>query len=493
MIELPAKVRDAIFRQDFIAFLRKAYEILYPGETLIWGWYLEAIAHFLEDCRGKRARKIINAPPRSLKSFIVSVAWVAFTLSRDPTHRFICCSYPGDLATKLHAVCRRLMESDWYCSLCPTRLEKSTENELITTKGGYRYATSVGGTLTGLGADTIILDDPLSADEARSEVSRRNVNQWFPKALMSRLNNKKAGAVIIVMQRLHMDDLTGHLMEIGGWDRLCLPAKAPKDASIPLWRGDYAWKADELLQPLREDDSVLDELKRQFGAEAFNALYLQAPVPAGGNMLKPEWLKWCELAPTRQSSDQVVISVDTAAKATATSNYSAMLVFLVRKSNEFYLIEIYRKRLEFPDLLAAIEALITKYKPNAVLIEDHSSGTGLCQQLQKNGVAGVIPIRPINDKATRMSTETPKLQAGNLILPKVASWIDDFMVEYLAFPNAKYNDQIDALSQFLNWQSNRPAPSTFAYEFIDVRDHGGYAAVLGAPAAEDILYWRGFR
>jgi predicted phage terminase large subunit-like protein len=170
-----------------------------------------------------------------------------------------------------------------------------------------------------------------------------------------------------------------------------------------------------------------------------------------------------------------------------------MLVFLVRKTNEFYLIEIYRKRLEFPDLLAAIEALITKYKPNAVLIEDHSSGTGLCQQLQKNGVAGVIPIRPVNDKVTRMFTETTKLQAGNLILPKTAPGIDDFMVEYLAFPNVKYNDQIDALSQFLNWQGNRPAPSTFAYEFIDVRDHGGYAAVLGAPTAEDILYWRGLR
>jgi predicted phage terminase large subunit-like protein len=296
-----------------------------------------------------------------------------------------------------------------------------------------------------------------------------------------------------VMQRLHMDDLTGHLMEIGGWDRLCLPAKAPKDLLIPLWRGYYAWKADECLQPMREDDSVLDELKRDMGAEAFTTQFLQAPVPAGGNMLKPEWLKWCELAPARHSSDQVVISVDTAAKATATSNYSAMLVFLVRNANEFYLIEIYRKRLEFPDLLAAIEALITKYKPNAVLIEDHSSGTGLCQQLQKNGVAGVIPIRPVNDKVTRMFTETTKLQAGNLILAKTAPGVDDFYLEYLAFPNGKYDDQIDALSQFLNWQGNRPAPSTFAYEFIDVSDHSRYAAVLGAPAAEDILYWRGFR
>ena len=193
MIEVTPQERDAIFRQDFIAFFLKAFEILYPGEKLILGWYLEAIARFLEDSRGKRARKIINAPPRSLKSFIVSVAWVAFVLSRDPTHKFMCVSYSGDLAAKLHASCRRLMESDWYCNLTSTRLEKSTENELVTTQGGYRYATSVGGTLTGLGADTIIVDDPISADEARSEVSRRNVIEWFTKALMSRLNNKKLG------------------------------------------------------------------------------------------------------------------------------------------------------------------------------------------------------------------------------------------------------------------------------------------------------------
>src|SRR5262245_52511666 len=121
MIDVTPQERDAIFRQDFIAFFLKAFEILYPGETLILGWYLEAIACFLEASRGKRARKIINAPPRSLKSFIVA-AWIAFVLSRDPTHKFICASYSGDLAAKLHAICRRLMESEWYCNLTSTRL-----------------------------------------------------------------------------------------------------------------------------------------------------------------------------------------------------------------------------------------------------------------------------------------------------------------------------------------------------------------------------------
>jgi hypothetical protein len=130
MTAITPQERDAIYRQDFIAFFLKAFEILNPSQELILGWYLEAIARFLEDCHGKRARKILNAPPRSLKSFIVSAAWVAFVLSRDPTHKFICVSYAGDLAAKPHASCRRLMESDWYCNLTSTRLEKSTENEL---------------------------------------------------------------------------------------------------------------------------------------------------------------------------------------------------------------------------------------------------------------------------------------------------------------------------------------------------------------------------
>jgi predicted phage terminase large subunit-like protein len=351
--------------------------------------------------------------------------------------------------------------------------------------------------LTGLGADTIIVDDPISADEARYEVSRRNVIQWFTKALMSRLNNKKLGIVIIVMQRLHVEDLTGHLLEIGGWDLLCLPAKAPRDMSVRVWRGAYAWKMDEPLQPSREGHDVLDEIRRQLGAEAFNTQYLQAPVPADGNMLKREWLKWCEVAKTRQPSDEIIISVDTAAKATASSNYSAMLVFLVRNNNDFYLIDVCRKKLEFPNLLAAVVALITKHKPSAVLIEEHSSGTGLCQQLVKSGFTGIIPIRPVSDKATRMFTETPKLQAGNLILPKVAPWIDDFTIEYLAFANGKHDDQIDALSQFLNWQGNRPAPSTFSADFgndaDDIRAVGYSVPGLGAPSPEDILYWRSFR
>jgi predicted phage terminase large subunit-like protein len=167
-----------------------------------------------------------------------------------------------------------------------------------------------------------------------------------------------------------------------------------------------------------------------------------------------------------------------------------MLVFLVHNNNESHFSDVVRKKLEFPDLLAAIEALIRKHNPNAVLIEDHSSGIGLCQQLKKKGYTSIIPIPTIKDKATRMSTETPKLQAGNLILPKVASWIDDFKVEYLAFPNGKHDDQIDALSQFLNWQGSRPSPSTFSFDFIDVRDHGGGAPALGAPSPEDILYRR---
>ena len=185
--------RNAILRTDLLAFAQGAFAWLRPNEPFSPEWCHEAITSVLTGIQGKRARQIINAPPRSLKSFLVSVAWVAFKLGHEPTHKFICASYSQDLANHLSTECRRLMASNWYCRLFPTRLVKSTEDELVTTAGGFRLARSVGGTLTGLGGDVLIIDDPLNANDAESDLNRTNVNVWFTRTLMSRLNSKVAG------------------------------------------------------------------------------------------------------------------------------------------------------------------------------------------------------------------------------------------------------------------------------------------------------------
>ena len=482
--ELTPAQRDAIYRSDFLACAQAFFNVLEDGRRFEPNWHHEAIALLLLDSNGKKTRKYLNAPPRSLKSFLVSTAWVAFKLGHEPAHKFLCASYSHDLANNFGAQCRKLMQSELYCRLFSTRLSKITDNELVTTKGGFRIASSVGATMTGLGGDTLIVDDPLNANEAYSETSRRNANTWFSGTLMSRLNEKRAGAIFVVMQRLHQEDLTGVLIEMG-WDGLVLPAYAPRDTVIQIGNWKHIWKEGEPLQA-REPLEVIEDQKRQSMSAVFAAHYMQDPVPEAGNMLKRDWLKWCELRPVRQPRDVIVQSWDTAVKVTSTSDYSVCLTILVRNNNEYYLIDVWRKKVEFPELCMAVLSEAQKHKPNAILIEDHASGSPLIAQCRRNGMTGIVAKRPVADKKTRMYGETAKLEAGSLILPKSAPWLDEFLMEYLGFPGGKYDDQIDALSQFLNWRTEVEASVQFECDWGD--DHGSGTAGLGAPSIEEMLW-----
>ena len=214
--------------------------------------------------QGVNRRLLITQPPRSLKSICVSVAYVAWLLGHDPTRRIIVASYSGNFATELHRQFRMVVGSAWYQALFPTtRWERETDSEMITSKGGSRFATSIGGTLTGRGADLIIIDDPLNATEAQSETSRRRVIEWYGGALVSRLNDKEKGAIVAVMQRLHEDDLAGHVLRQGEWMHLNLPSTATEDQEIPLGRGlTHRRKQGDLMHPEREKRSrFLEDIK----------------------------------------------------------------------------------------------------------------------------------------------------------------------------------------------------------------------------------------
>ena len=476
----PRVLRDAIFRTDFYAFAQKAFEILYPSLQLQLTWHLELIAQDLVDVmNGKERRLIVNAPPRSLKSFLGSVAFPAFVLGRNPALQMICVSYAQDLANDFSTACRRLMESDFYRTLFPSvRLIKSTENELQTDAGGFRYATSVGGGLTGRGADILIIDDPLNANQAYSESVRTGVNDWYSQTLLSRLNDKQKGAIVVIMQRLHQYDFTGYLLEQGGeWKHRKLPASAPKDTPISLPGRQFIWKQGEPLQPQREPISLLEKIKKDMGLPRFSAQMDQEPVPESGNMLRKDWLKFCEVSPSRQPGGMIVQSWDTAVKATEASKFSVCLTFLIHNKNEYHLIDVFRQKLEFPELNKLVIAHAQKYNADVIIIEDQSSGSSLIQTAKRNGLQGVVPVRPDTDKRTRMYNQTPKLEAGSLILPKSAPWVSDFLEEYLAFPDGRYNDQIDALSQFLSWRTNKEN-CVFNFDF----GHGDEPE--GAPSGE---------
>jgi hypothetical protein len=226
---------SALLRSDLRSFIRKSFQTILPGTPYLPNWHVDAIVYQLMRVQaGDISRLLINQPPRSLKSICVSVAYVAWLLGHDPTRRVIVVSYATELAAELHRQFRMIIDAPWYRALFPAmRPARDSGAELVTTAGGGRYATSIGGTLTGRGADLIIVDDPLKAEEAMSEPARKRAIDWYAGTLVSRLNDKENGPIIVIMQRLHENDLAGHLIGQGGWEHRSA-AIAVDDSVIPL-------------------------------------------------------------------------------------------------------------------------------------------------------------------------------------------------------------------------------------------------------------------
>src|SRR5215831_15838023 len=204
-----------VLRQDYLTFVARCFCDLNPQVKLAMNWHLEVIAAKLMEVReGKLRRLIINLPPRHLKSLMASIAFPAWCLGHDPSAQILCVSYAQDLADKLARDCRSITMSPWYRRIFATRLaaQRQAVQEFVTTRQGYRLATSTGGVLTGRGADIILIDDPLKPEDALSEVLRRAANEWYDHTLYSRMNDKRHGAIVIIMQRLHEDDLVGHVL-----------------------------------------------------------------------------------------------------------------------------------------------------------------------------------------------------------------------------------------------------------------------------------------
>ncbi|MGY8682392.1 phage terminase large subunit [Bradyrhizobium sp. UFLA05-153] len=451
---------SVLLRTDFHSFVWKCFNTIARDATYVENWHIEALAHQLMLVRqGKMQRLIINMPPRALKSICVSVAYVAWLLGHDPTRRIIVVSYSNELALELHRQFKMVIDSEWYQRAFPAmRLAKDTGLEAVTTLGGCRYATSVEGTLTGRGANLIIIDDPHKADEALSGKARSRVMNWYQGTLVSRLDDKQNGQIIVVMQRLHPDDLSGHLLRTENWNHLNLPAIAPDDCRIAIGPNRFKrWHRGEPLQPKREDAHVLEAVQRETGSQRFAAQYLQQPVPDGGNAIKREWLLVYDQCPVQQPGDRIVQSWDVAAAIGDSNDYSVGTTWLKRK-NSYYLLHVFRDRLAYPDLRRKIPQLARQFGADTILIEKAGFGLSLLQDLRNDppyGMPHPIAIVPKGDKQDRLAAQSAKIEAGQVLLPREAPWLADFLSEILAFPNGRHDDQVDSVSQFLFWASNR--------------------------------------
>ena len=266
-----AAVLAALLRTDLRYFVRKSFQTILPGTVYLTNWHIDAMVYHLGQVEaGNNTRLLMNQPPRTLKSLCTSVANVAWLLGHNPSRRIIVVSYSNELAAELHRQFRMIVDAPWYRALFPRmRPAKDTGTELVTTAGGSRYATSVGGTLTGRGADLIIIDDPHKAEDAMSELARKRVNDWFGGTLISRLNDKERGPIVVVMQRLHEDDLAGHLLEQGNWRHLDLPAIAVEDSIIPVGPNKFHERREgDVLHAARESREALDRIGALYDVEA---------------------------------------------------------------------------------------------------------------------------------------------------------------------------------------------------------------------------------
>jgi hypothetical protein len=288
----------ALLRRDLVSFAQGCFSELNPRTRFAMSWHIEIIAAKLTALRGGKIRRlVINLPPRHLKSLLASVAFPAWCLGHDPSAQILCVSYAQDLADKLSRDCRHILASDWYRGIFPTRLspQRAAMPEFDTTAQGCRLATSVGGVLTGRGADIVIIDDPLKPEEALSQAQRQMANEWYDHTLYSRLNDKLAGAIVVIMHRLHEDDLVGHVLAQEEWEIVRFPAIAEDDESQlvdtlfgPL---NFTRRRGEALHPEREPRAVLEHIRRTIGEYNFAGQYQQAPAPLGGGLVKAAWFR----------------------------------------------------------------------------------------------------------------------------------------------------------------------------------------------------------
>ncbi len=459
MAPSPGNMYAHLLRHDLCAFIHRSFLELEQTEFHS-NWHIEVLAAKLEDVRhGRCKRLIVNVPPRHLKSLAISIAFPAWILGHEPAKQILSVTYAQDLSDNLARRSRTLMTSAFYEALFDTRLSKGREaiSDFETTNGGYRLSTSIGGVLTGRGADLIIIDDALKADDALSEPRRRSVNEWYDNTLRSRLNSQEKGAIIIVMQRLHADDLVAHVQQTEKWDVLSFPAIAEQDETYhlltPYGRKTIQRKAAEILQPSLLSLATLENHRRAMTDYNFTAQYQQDPQPPSGIIVKREWLRFYGPSELPQKFDQIIQSWDTANKDSELANFSVCTTWGL-KDERMYLLDVFRRKLNFPDLKRSVRQLAEHYHAEVVMVEDKASGTSLIQELRADGFSKVQAAPPIEgDKIMRLHAQTAKIEGGFVLFPKEAPWLDTYIHELVTFPNTKNDDQVDSTVFALAWST----------------------------------------
>jgi len=494
--------------ESLYAFLKKGWKYIDPA-PFVGGWHLEAIAEHLQAVNdGHIRRLIINIPPRTSKSSICSVAWPAFTWAQSnigpcsgPQVQFLSASYAQTLSLRDSVKNRRLVESPWYKKNWGDRFsmtsDVNTKGRFENDRGGYRLATSVDGTTTGEGGQIILIDDPHNAAEMESDLVRTGTIQWWDEVMGSRLNDPATGAYVVIMQRLHQEDLTGHIIrkELKDWTWLMLPMEHEKQRHCitkvqgqPFWE-DPRTEEGELLCPDRFTKASVEILSKRLGPFAAAGQLQQLPVPRGGGIIKEEW--WGQyLEGTYPPFEYIVASLDTAYTEKEDNDPSALTLWGVyRNENDqprIMLVHGWQDRLAISDLIERVQASCTvsplpnsskyKYSPrfrvDRLIIESKASGISVYQELQRvigfSSQLGIELFNPtkLGDKWARVYsiqhlfsegliyTPWPVIKEGELKgqpSPTGYTWAEDIIDQVTIFPRGAHDDFVDSMSMGLRW------------------------------------------
>ena len=444
----------------FREFVAQAWKVVEPGTVFVPGEHIDLICTHLEAAaRGLLRQLIINIPPRHMKSTLVSVLWPAWVWTYWPESRWLSASYAHQLAVRDTVKARRVIQSPWYQghwgNVFQMTKDQNVKSRYENNRGGHRIATSVGSAVTGEGGEFILVDDPNQANQVTSEVAREGVRDWWDHTMSTRQNDVNVGAKVVVMQRLHESDLTGHLLEKGNWVHLMLPAEFEPDRKcVTPFGADWRKTEGELLWPAKKDQREINDLKRDLGAYGSSGQLQQRPSPAEGGIFKRHWWQFYERMP--DSVDEIVHSWDMAFKATNDSAYVVGQTW-ARLGADYYLVWQTREKLTFTESCTAVKQL-AGMNPGytAILIEDKANGPAIIDALRR-AVPGILPIEPDGSKEARAHATSPTVEAGNVYLPspRLAPWIDVFVDECANFPNGAYADQVDCATQAIRWLRDR--------------------------------------
>lgn len=445
----------SLLRNDFLAFARKAIVEL-TGTKLENEPYIEYLAsELMKFIDGETKRLLINLPPRHLKTLLGSVCLAAWKLAHEPSAKIMVVTYAEHLAESIARYVRRILQSAWFKGVFKTRIAKdhSAVMDFATTAGGALYAVSIGGSITGRGADLIIVDDPHDLKDAGRPQQLEDAIERFKTVVLSRLNNRRTGQVIVIAHRIHEDDLSGHLLRQGKWRHVVLPMVALSDASYETDYGRWGRQEGDLLRPDAYDAEDIKDLKAQAHNPDFDMLYQQNAEDRALPAITADCFR--NFAAPPSGDHALVMSIDPGMTPGLRNSFTVIQIWCPVGDNH-YLLEQWREQCEYKEFERRARLYFKRYRPCAVLVEKAANGHALISVLKPKYHKLIHEIVPEGSKTARLRRHVELILAHKINLPKDAFWRADFVSELVRFPHADSTDQVDATTQYLDWIAGRP-------------------------------------